>query len=755
MPAENITKFPATVTAEPPLRLDIDGAWFNFSVDVGALGVQLPETYKASGSLQTTTATTVAADPNVLLASAIDFAVGQGIRLNRCGATFALNLPTGLSVTVVGATGSTARKYAIRAIDDHGGLGPAVRATVANANATLDFTNYCKLQWSAPSGTAPKGYAVYGRTNVGDGSLTLIGVTSNLFFNDYGVNRAAECDWLVANDAGGPFNGYYIATITALDGREATVSPVPLQSSAGEIAAHDDTAAIQAMLAAASDRQLFHWARTYPVTTKIQFAKLGVHQGAGSPDGDASTKGAGLIWRGAPVDGVAQWGHTSGTTILQGGSMSDMTFDGSGVAERALIVKDASTPKFTRLKVSRATRSGVLLTCSPAGALNVATRFIDLFAPMREGNMVDAHCVEIDGLNNLLTLPDFHSLRGSFFNGHGVYWPPGVGHGAGDGVTFFRPFLFRTTAEFGYSIYVGTDDPAMVTGDIVIEGQPLLPGGIYIAQAGRMEHSSFNNLDTINVASNKFAAMPIEGPGIGEVGGNSINGCYYGWKKHPGGLAGAFRNEPFDFISYSGGILTTGNGVWLTQQTPAGGGSIQHNTLGIVGIELNTAASANQRLAIFGSPNYKPEYRPSCLWSLYLPAAQGLDAKVRVGFLLDNTSDPASRVSWRWNATTGFWECECADGVGSTIVASVLTTVNAYLRLRIDWEPTRALFYYAIGTAGITSSAIANRWTLAAKIETNLPTAFLRLLAQIETLDANAKRLALQHCSAARYMGGW
>lgn len=754
MPAENITKFPATVTAEPPLRLDIDGAWFNFSVDVGALGVQLPETYKASGSLQTTTATTVAADPNVLLARAIDFAVGQGIRLNRCGATFALNLPTGLFVTVVGATGSTARKYAIRAIDDHGGLGPAVRATVANANATLDFTNYCKLQWSAPSGTAPKGYAVYGRTNVGDGSLTLLGVTSNLFFNDYGVNRAAECDWLVANDAGGSFNGYHIATITALDGREATVSPAPLQSSAGEIAAHDDTAAIQAMLAAASDRQIFQWSKTYPVTAKIQVSKLGVHQGAGVVDGSASLRGAGLVWRGPPGDAVAQWGHTTGATILEGGALRDLEFDGAGVADRAFTVKDASTPDFAGVKLRKATRSGLLITCSPGGTIptNIGAQFSNLFIPMREGSMADAHCIEIDGLDNRLTQPDFYCLRGSHMAGHGVYWPPGVGRGSCDNVSFYKPFLFRATTETGYSLYLATDDPAMVTGNISVSMKPSLVGGVYFDQPGRIEYSDFQNFDTRNSATIKFASMPFEGPGVGDIGGNSMNGTYFGWRRHPGGLSGAFRNDDFDFVDYASSVLRTANGNWLATESPAGG-SIVSTVTGLQGVDINTAASANQRLSIYGRLKYRASHYPACLWSVHFPA--GADAKARVGFILDQNSDPASRVCWRYDASDGFWKCEVFTGGVGTVVATALTTATPRLRLRVEYRPGLALFYYISGDAGQQATAAADRWFLGAAITTNVPTALLRLGAQIETLDANAKTLTLQHVSASQYMGGW
>jgi hypothetical protein len=735
-----------------------DGDWSppllgSFAPPPAAVNGVTPEDYGASGSLATTTASTTAGAPNVALASATGFAVGQGVRINRAGATFALNLPTGLSVAVVGATGATTRKYAIRAIDDHGGLGPAVRATVANAHATLDFSNYCRPEWSAPAGTAPNGYAVYGRTDVADGSLTLIGVTSNLFFNDYGAFRAAECDWLVANDAGGPFNGYHVGAITALAGSLATVNPAPAQTVAAQLAAHDDTAAIVAMLAAAGARQTFHWAGTYPVTSKIQFSKLGVHRGGGAPDGDAATRGAGLVWRGAPGGSVAQWGHTTETTVLQGGVLSDMEFDGAGVTDRALIVKDASTPKFAGVKLRKATRSGLLLTSTGGATIptSVAARFTDLFIPMLDGRMDDAHCVEIDGLDNNLTLPDFYSLRGSHVQGHGVYWPPGVGHGACDGVSFYKPFLFRTNTSFGYSIYVGTDDPEMVTGDIDAMGVILLRGGIYFASPGRIEYSSFNNFDTRNVGSARFASMPFEGPGVGDLSGNSLNGTLYGWRRHPGGFSSAFQNDDFEFIDYVSGVVRTANCNWKVAESSAGGSIVASGV--VEGINLTTSATLNQRLTLFGAAKYKPERYPAALWSVYLPS--GADIKARVGFLQDANADPASRVCWRYNAATGFWECECFSGGVGTTVATTVASTSTFLRLRVEYKAGEALFYYYLGNSGAGQFNTADLWYHAATITTNVPTGALRLAAQVEALAAEIKTLALRHVSASQYMGGW
>ncbi len=712
-----------------------------------------PEAYGASGSLQTALGSTVSGNQSVALSSAIDFAVGQGIRINRAGATFALNLPTGLAIAPQGAAGATTRKYAIRAIDDHGGLGVAVRATLANANAVLDFTNYCRITWAAPgAGPAPNGYAVYGRTNVADGSLTLIGVTSNLFFNDYGVNQAVEADWSVTNDAGGPFNGYHVASITGLAGTTATVNPAPAQTVANQTAAHDDTAALQALLVAAPSPQLVYLAKAYPISSKIQFSKRGVFRGAGAADGDVTTRGAGFVWRGAPVPTAVQWGDITGSAVLQGGALSDLEFDGAGVADRALTVKDASTSVFERIKVRKGTRSGLYITCSAAGALNVATRFVDLFAPMLDGSMVDAHGVEIDGLNNLLTQASFIRPRLSHAAGHGFYWPPGVGHGACDGSLFDHPFTFRGATHTGYAIYIGTDDPNMITGDFAFDGLSVLNGGIYVANPGRIEYSVFNNFDTRNVGSIRFAAMPFEGPGVGDLGANSPNGTYFGWKRHPGGLSSAFKNDDFDFVDYAGGVLRTAEGNWLVAEAPAGG-SVVSSIVGVDGIDINTAAVLNQRLTIFGQAKNRNAHYPASLWSVYFPA--GTDTKARVGFLLDSTSDPASRVCWRYDAASGFWVCECASGGVVTTVATTLTIANSIMRFRVEYDDTQALFYYAFGNAGGLKLSTADNWYLGARITTNIPTVPLRLAAQIEALAAASKRITLQHVSASRYMGGW
>lgn len=749
------TKFPARVTAQAPILLTQAGANYEFGLDMQNIIEQVALIYSfpnASGSLLTTTATTTAASQSVTLASAIDFVVGHGIRINRAGATFALNLPTTLAITPQGTSGATTRKYAIRAIDDHGGLGPAVRATLANSNATLDFTNYCRLTWAAPSGTAPNGYAVYGRTNVSDGSLTLIGVTTELFFNDYGLNRFVEPDWAVANDAGGPFNGYHVAEITAINGLVATITPAPAQTVSAQTAAHDDTDAIQSALDNPVTPNFFYFDKSYPVSSKIQFSKRGVYRGAGAADGDTTTRGSGLVWRGAPGPTVAQWGHTTTTTILQGGVLSDLEFDGAGVTERALTVKDASTPKFAGLKLRKATKSGLLLTCTTTAPLNVASRFTDLFVPMLEGGMYDAHCVEIDGLNNNLTLPDFYSLRGSHAQGHGVYWPPGTGRGACDGVCFYKPFLFRTSTSTGYSIYLGTDDPSMITGDIDLTGQPLLTGGIYFSTPGRIEGSSFHNFDTRNVASVRFASMPFEGPGVGDLGGNSINGTFFGWRRHPGGFSGAFQNEDFDFVNYTGGILSTATNRWLASESSAGG-SIVATVSGLEGIDLTTSATLNQRLTIFGQAKYRKERYPAALWSIFLPS--GTDIKARAGFLLDANSDPASRICWRYNSATGFWDCECFSGGVGTTVATTVAAAQTYLRLRVEYTSTQAVFYYALGNAGTQALNTADLWYHAATITTNIPTAPLRLAAHVEALAASVKTFTLRHVSASQYMGGW
>jgi parallel beta-helix repeat protein len=234
-----------------------------------ALGI--PSLPNVSGSALTTTATCSASSPVVTLAATLDFQNGQGIRVDHCGASFALNQPTGLSVTPTGTPGSTAYAYTIEAIDAAGGVGMAVsNATTSIGNATLSTTNYNALAWSAPSGTAPSAYAIFGN-NVG--SLTLIGIVpvGTTTFKDIGAGAVSNPDWLPA--APQTISALPDWLLTTISSGAGTLNLVLASNStnaiAGQPIAHDDTVAMQAALTASASGLLTLPCGAYNITAAL------------------------------------------------------------------------------------------------------------------------------------------------------------------------------------------------------------------------------------------------------------------------------------------------------------------------------------------------------------------------------------------------------------------------------------------------------------------------------------------------------
>lgn len=207
--------------------------------------------YNASGSTQSTTGTISASSSTLTLAAAIDFANGQGIRVNHAGAAFSTNPPTGASATPQGTPGGTTYTYTISSVDANGGIGASIANFTTNTgNATLNFTNFNKLQWTAPvSGPAPAGYAIYGRVG---GSLTLQGFTTSLTWNDYGQTPLIGVDWAPNTPPGAALADWLLTTISSGGGTTTlTLANSATTTATSQVAGHDDSAAIQAAINAA------------------------------------------------------------------------------------------------------------------------------------------------------------------------------------------------------------------------------------------------------------------------------------------------------------------------------------------------------------------------------------------------------------------------------------------------------------------------------------------------------------------------
>ena len=199
-----------------------------------------------SMSNASTSATTIGGSSAITLASAQDFQTGQGIRVNKAGPAYALNAPTGLSAASTGGSGTT-YTYTIAAFDIAGGVGAAVTTVTTSGGAALSGSVYNTLSWTAPTGTAPGGYAIYG--NVA-GSLALIGVVPAgvTTFNDVGNGATPTPDWLSASPQLASTADWLVTTIAGGGGTTSLTLAAPVVTGGSHGVLHDDTAAMQALM---------------------------------------------------------------------------------------------------------------------------------------------------------------------------------------------------------------------------------------------------------------------------------------------------------------------------------------------------------------------------------------------------------------------------------------------------------------------------------------------------------------------------
>jgi hypothetical protein len=241
-----------------------------------------------SGSGSSTTGTISASSPTLTLAAAIDFASGQGIRVNHAGAAFALNPPTALVVTPTGAAGATTYAYTVASLNATGGVGQSIaNVSTATGNATLSGTNYNAIGWNTPTGTPPAAYAVYGRAA---GSLVLLGIVpfGTNTFNDIGgaaVTGTSLPDWLPTTPQTGASLASWLITTIATGGGTTTLTLGANATTAatGQFVIHDDTANLQSWLTAAqaNGNKAYLPAGSYRITSALTVSSRVSIQGAG------------------------------------------------------------------------------------------------------------------------------------------------------------------------------------------------------------------------------------------------------------------------------------------------------------------------------------------------------------------------------------------------------------------------------------------------------------------------------------------
>jgi hypothetical protein len=215
-----------TVLAGPPTGIGNIPAFRKLvAADMPANAYSVPfvnaASYGVGGSIQTTNGAITSGTRALTLASAIDFANAQGIRINHAGAAFTLGSPSGLTVTPKGAGGTTIWNYQIASLDGAGGIGAAITAvSTGGGNSTLSTSNYNAISWTAPGGTAPLAYALY-RSKGSGTALVLVAIVFGTTYNDYGGNLTGPeggygiPDWTPTSPLTASLNDWLLTSIAS------------------------------------------------------------------------------------------------------------------------------------------------------------------------------------------------------------------------------------------------------------------------------------------------------------------------------------------------------------------------------------------------------------------------------------------------------------------------------------------------------------------------------------------------------------
>ena len=241
-----------TVGGAPVPSTGADNQWSAAQRFKGPVPHRDVTAYGASGSIQTTTTAAIFTNGSttLTLTSALDFLNGHGVRIVGAGTASALAAPGGLAVVQKGTAGATTYQYQIACVDAKWGETAANTAvSIANGNATLTYANFNQVTWSASASCIY--YAVYGRQS---GGMTLLGITPNLAWYDYGQANMSVPSTLSAVPPASAQIGFYYGTITAGGGTTTltmdTAAGTTLAS--GALVEHDDSDAVNAAINAAA-----------------------------------------------------------------------------------------------------------------------------------------------------------------------------------------------------------------------------------------------------------------------------------------------------------------------------------------------------------------------------------------------------------------------------------------------------------------------------------------------------------------------
>jgi len=196
------TNTPNTFTAPQNIDADFHTKGPNPWYDLSRYGWYMSPTYYRNG----TTGTMLASSSTLTLASALDFANGQGLVVLGAGPTPTISTPTGVTAAAVGATGSTTYYYCVVDEDyQNGKTACSAAGSVANAVATLGIQTYTITAGARASGvvtiTAANSIISGSQIEVQSGTTGQSGFEgaftttsasgTNITYNQYGVNDAS------------------------------------------------------------------------------------------------------------------------------------------------------------------------------------------------------------------------------------------------------------------------------------------------------------------------------------------------------------------------------------------------------------------------------------------------------------------------------------------------------------------------------------------------------------------------------------
>jgi hypothetical protein len=346
--AGNTTVYPtldaAGVDGQCP-QFDSFGGFLSIACPTGGAG-GIPN---ASGSNQSTTANCVSGNTTLTLTAAIDFAIGQGISLEHCGAAFTGSPPTSVSVAVTGGmhqgpAGSTTYAYQVACVDNSGGVG----AATSPATTTIGFSSlavvtlasrvvsYNRVLWTAGAGCS--GYAVWGSKSGGAFHLLSVINRSNEF-DDYGV-AATSPPWVPALPPSAALADRLVSSISSVVASPPSVVLAAPTTTAvtGAFARHDDTAALNTFLA--SNPQAILVPGTYNIESITVPSTVSAFTGAGM--GSSIIQG---------------WGSTSSilslTSMPSGFTLSGMSIKGvSAGGQTGVVLSNTTNGVITNVSIS-------------------------------------------------------------------------------------------------------------------------------------------------------------------------------------------------------------------------------------------------------------------------------------------------------------------------------------------------------------------------------------------------------------------